>query len=46
LLDQTLLGTLEKGHRVEWIGENDVWYEIKWNEKKGWVKKSGLLFFL
>jgi len=42
----SLLGTLEKGHRVEWIGENDVWYEIKWNEKKGWVKKSGLLFFL
>jgi hypothetical protein len=42
----SLLGVLDKGHRVEWVGEEDIWYEIKWNEKKGWVKKTGLLFFL
>jgi hypothetical protein len=41
----TLLGTIDRGHRLEWIGQQDVWYEVKWNEKKGWVKKSGLLFF-
>lgn len=37
---------LDRGHRIEWISEKDVWLEIKWNEKKGWVKKSTLLFFL
>ena len=37
---------LDRGHRIEWITEKDVWLEIKWNEKKGWVKKSTLLFFL
>lgn len=36
---------LDRGHRVEWLSERDVWLEIKWNEKKGWVKKSTLLFF-
>jgi hypothetical protein len=41
----TLLGTIDRGHRLEWLGQEDVWYEVKWNEKKGWVKKSGLLFF-
>ena len=41
----TVLGSIDRGHRLEWIGEQDVWYEVKWNEKKGWVKKSGLLFF-
>jgi len=41
----SVVGTLERGHRVEWISQEDVWYEVKWNEKKGWVKKSGLLFF-
>ncbi len=42
----SVISVLEKGHRIEWIGENDIWYEIKWNDKKGWVKKSQLLFFL
>ena len=41
-----VLGTIERGHRVEWLDQEDVWYEVKWNEKRGWVKKSGLLFFL
>jgi hypothetical protein len=41
----TVLGTIDRGHRLEWIGQQDVWYEVKWNERKGWVKKSGLLFF-
>jgi hypothetical protein len=39
-------GILSKGHRLEWIDQKDVWFEVRWNEKKGWVKKSGLLFFL
>jgi len=42
----SVVDVLTKGHRVEWIGESDIWYEIKWNEKKGWVKKSELLFFM
>ena len=42
----SVLDVLNKGHRLEWIGENDIWYEVKWNEKKGWLKKSDLLFFL
>jgi hypothetical protein len=42
----SVVGVLDKGHRVEWMGEEDIWYEIKWNEKRGWVKKTGLLFFL
>jgi hypothetical protein len=41
----TVLGSIDRGHRLEWLGQEDVWYEVKWNEKKGWVKKSGLLFF-
>jgi tetratricopeptide (TPR) repeat protein len=42
----SVVSVLGKGHRVEWIGESDIWFEIKWNDKKGWVKKSQLLFFL
>lgn len=42
----SVMDVLTKGHRVEWIGENDIWYEIKWNEKKGWVKRNELLFFM
>ncbi len=42
----SVVDVLGKGHRIEWIGENDIWCEIKWNDKKGWVKKSQLLFFL
>ncbi len=42
----SVVSVLDKGHRIEWIRENDIWYEIKWNDKKGWVKKSQLLFFL
>jgi len=41
----SLVAVLDKGHRVEWKDENDIWYEIRWNEKTGWVKKTGLLFF-
>lgn len=42
----SVMDVLEKGHRVEWLGEKDIWFEIKWNEKRGWVKKSDLLFFM
>lgn len=42
----SVVDVLSKGHRVEWIGSTDIWFEIKWNEKKGWVKKSDLLFFM
>ncbi|HOY95516.1 MAG TPA: SH3 domain-containing protein [Catalimonadaceae bacterium] len=42
----SVVAMLDKGHRLEWTGEEDIWYEVKWNEKKGWVKKTGLLFFL
>lgn len=42
----SVVGLLSRGHRLEWIGQQDIWYEVRWNEKRGWVKKSGLLFFL
>lgn len=42
----SVLDVLGNGHRVEWVGSNDIWFEIKWNEKRGWVKKSDLLFFM
>lgn len=42
----SVVDVLGMGHRVEWVGSTDIWYEIKWNEKKGWVKKSDLLFFM
>lgn len=42
----SVVDVLEKGHRVEWVGSEDIWFEIKWNEKRGWVKKSDLLFFM
>jgi len=42
----SVVDVLIKGHRLEWIGQNDIWYEVKWNEKKGWLKKSDLLFFM
>lgn len=41
-----ILGTIDRGQRLDWLGSEDVWYEVEWNEKKGWVKKTGLLFFL
>jgi len=42
----SVIDVLSQGHRLEWIEENDIWLEVKWNEKKGWLKKSELLFFL
>ena len=42
----SVVDVLSKGHRLDWVGENDIWFEVKWNEKKGWLKKSELLFFL
>jgi hypothetical protein len=41
-----ILGTIDRGQRLDWLGSEDVWYQVEWNEKKGWVKKTGLLFFL
>lgn len=37
---------LSKGHRLEFISQNDVWFEVRWNDRIGWVKKSDLLFFI
>ena len=42
----SVLDVLAQGHRLEWTGESDIWFEVKWNEKKGWIKKTELLFFL
>lgn len=42
----SVVDVLSRGHRVEWVEQNDIWYQVKWNEKRGWVKKSDLLFFM
>lgn len=42
----SVLDVIDRGHRVEWISTEDIWYEVKWNSRKGWVKKSDLLFFM
>lgn len=42
----SVVDVLSRGHRVEWIEQKDIWYEVKWNEKRGWVKKTDLLFFM
>lgn len=42
----SVLDVIDRGHRVEWVSTEDIWYEVKWNSRKGWVKKSDLLFFM
>lgn len=42
----SVLDVIDRGHRVEWVSHEDIWYEVKWNARKGWVKKSDLLFFM
>lgn len=37
---------LSKGHRLEFISQSDIWFEVRWNDRIGWVKKSDLLFFI
>lgn len=40
----SVVAMLDKGHRLEWTGEEDIWYEVKWNEKKAGSKKPDCSF--
>ena len=39
----TFIENAEEGHRVEVIGEKDVWFKIAWRDGEGYVKKNQLL---
>jgi hypothetical protein len=35
--------TIDKGHRLEVIDKQDIWYQIKWNDKKAYIRDYHLL---
>ncbi len=37
------LATATKGHKVPITGEQDIWYEIRWNGDKAYIRKNNLL---
>ncbi|MFD2069119.1 SH3 domain-containing protein [Pontibacter silvestris] len=37
------LATAKQGHKVPIIGEQDIWYEIKWKGKTAYIRKNNLL---
>ncbi|UZR94775.1 SH3 domain-containing protein [Chondrinema litorale] len=39
----SLIEKLEKGHRIEILGKDDIWYKISWNNKEGYIRDSNLL---
>ena len=39
-----LVGQINKGHRVTIIKKNDIWYEIKWQNKSVYIRENNLLF--
>lgn len=39
----TWLATLSPGNRLTITGEEDIWYEVKWQNKKAYVRKNNLL---
>ncbi|GAB4337839.1 MAG: hypothetical protein OHK0038_16340 [Flammeovirgaceae bacterium] len=38
-----VLGVLEKGHRLEILGQQDIWFQVRWGEKIAFVRKDNLL---
>ena len=39
------LGLLSEGNQVSLSGEEDVWVQVKWNGKEGYIKKNDLLLY-
>ena len=38
-----LVEVLNKGHRVEVLSKKDIWYHVKWKDKKAYIRQSNLL---
>lgn len=38
--EDNIVGRLDNGHTAEKTGENDEWFEIKYNEESAWVSKD------
>jgi hypothetical protein len=39
----TWLATASQGHKVSILGEQDIWYRIKWNGMRAYVRKNNVL---
>lgn len=39
----TWLATASQGHKVSILGEQDIWYKVKWNGELAYVRKNNLL---
>ncbi|WP_367127655.1 hypothetical protein [Mongoliibacter sp.] len=37
-----LINVVDPGHRVVIKSSKDIWYEVKWGEKRGYVKKENI----
>lgn len=37
------IATVSKGHKVPILGEQDIWYEIRWKGKRAFIRKNNLL---
>jgi hypothetical protein len=38
-----LVVTVDMGHKVNILGEQDIWYRIEWEEKTAYIRKNNLL---
>ncbi len=38
-----VVSVLPEGHRVEIIGQHDVWLEVKWNDQNVYIREGNLL---
>lgn len=39
----SVISVVEEGHRVEIVGKTDVWFEIRWNGNRAFIKDNSLL---
>lgn len=37
------LATVSRGHKVNILGQQDIWYKIKWNGERAYVRKNNIL---
>lgn len=38
-----LVATVSTGHKVNILGEEDIWYQIEWEDKTAYIRKNNLL---
>ncbi|WP_210466008.1 SH3 domain-containing protein [Rufibacter roseolus] len=38
-----LIATVSLGHKVNILGEQDIWYRIEWNDQTAYIRKNNLL---